>query len=77
MDDDRDILIELLTNAWRPTDLDGGPTFHPAWYDLAPEDRRVAHEETAKQRALEAALDPEHLSSTARRVLAKIRDRTA
>ena len=73
MDDDRDLLIELLTSAWRPTDPDGGPEFHPAWYDLAPSDRRVAHEETAKQRALEAALDPDGLSSTARRVLARIR----
>lgn len=72
MDDDRDLLIELLTSAWRPTDRDGGPAFHPGWYDLAPADRRVAHDETTKQRALEAALDPDGLSSTARRVLARI-----
>jgi hypothetical protein len=73
MDDDRDLLIELVTSVWRPAGPDGGPKFHHAWYDLDPADRRVAHDETAKQRALEAALDPDHLSSTARRVLARIR----
>ncbi len=72
MDDDRELLIELLTNAWRPDDRDGGPGFHPAWYDLEPADRRLAHEATAQQRALEAALDPDHLSTTARRVLERI-----
>lgn len=76
MDDDREILIELVTNAWRPPDLDGGAKFHPAWYDLDAADRRLAFEETAKQRALEAALDPDGLSTTARAVLARIRGRS-
>lgn len=66
-------LIEQVVSAWRPRDLDGGVRAHPAWFDLDEEARQEAFEETVHQRAIEAALDPEGLSGTARAVLARIR----
>jgi hypothetical protein len=47
---------------------------HPAWHDLDAEGRVEAHDRAATSRALEAALDPQGLSSTARAVLARIRN---
>jgi hypothetical protein len=47
---------------------------HPAWHDLDAEGRVEAHDRAATSRALESALDPEGLSSTARAVLARIRN---
>jgi hypothetical protein len=46
---------------------------HPAWQDLDQAGRLEAFEATRAARALEAALDPEGLSTTARAVLARIR----
>jgi hypothetical protein len=46
--------------------------FHPAWHDLDDAGRRALFEATSRSRRLEAALDPEGLSTTARAVLAKI-----
>jgi len=70
---DREHLIELVVSAWRPEDRDGGVRAHPAWHDLDAGGRLEAAERTARARRIEAALDPEGLSSTARAVLAKIR----
>jgi hypothetical protein len=73
MTDDRDELIEQVVAAWRPRDLDGGVRSHPAWHDLDPGDRARAARLAAAQRRLEAALDPDGLSTTAHAVLARIR----
>jgi hypothetical protein len=43
--------------------------FHPAWYDLDEAGRLAAADSATELRRLEAALDPEGLSATARRVL--------
>lgn len=70
---EREILIERVTGAWRPRDLDGGIRSHPAWHDLDDGGRDEAHRITTRVRAMEAALDPDGLSSTAKAVLARIR----
>jgi len=51
----------------------GGMRAHPAWHDLDAQGRRELFEQTVELRALEAALDPEGLSTTAKAVLARIR----
>jgi hypothetical protein len=66
-------LIEAAAGAWRERDRDGRVRFHPAWWDLDEAGRRAAFEAARVSRALEAAHDPEGLSSTARAVLARIR----
>lgn len=66
-------LIEQVAAAWRPRDLDGGPVSHPAWHDLDAAGRERAARLAAALRPLEAALDPQGLSSTAKAVLARIR----
>ena len=70
-DPDDDALIEEVAGAWRPRDP-RGLRFHPHWHDLSEEGRIEAHDRAAKQRELEAALDPEGLSTTARAVLSRI-----
>ncbi len=72
--EDRELLIEQAAGAWRPPSLDGRLRAHPAWHDLDERGRRQAHETALRMRLLEAALDSEGLSSTARAVLARIRD---
>ena len=69
----RDDLIEQAAGAWRPATPDGGVRSHPAWHDLDEAGREQAFAAARTQRLLEAALDPEGLSSTARAVLARIR----
>jgi hypothetical protein len=65
-------LIEQVIGAFRARDVDGRIQASPAWHDLAADEREAAFEATVQQRQLEAALDPEGLSSTARAVLARI-----
>ncbi len=69
----RDDLIEQATTAWRPR---GGPgpvvRPHPAWADLDVTGRLEVYELTRELRQLEAALDPNGLSTTARAVLARL-----
>lgn len=67
-----DALIEQVVGAFRERDADGNIKWSPAWHDLEEADRQRAFEETQQQRKLEAALDPEGLSSTARAILARI-----
>ena len=74
-DDDRELLAEAAATAWRPRAPAGGVQAHPAWHDLDEPGRRDAFEIATHQRALEAALDPNGLSSTARAVLARISNR--
>ncbi|TMQ09864.1 MAG: hypothetical protein E6J90_23080 [Deltaproteobacteria bacterium] len=68
---DDELLIEQVASAYRPASRDE-LRYHPAWYDLGPEDRARAFDRARTLRALEAALDPDGLSTTARAVLARI-----
>lgn len=70
-----ELLIEAAASAWRPRDpRDGRIAAHPNWLDLDEDGRRAAFELTRLSRALEAALDPDGLSTTARAVLRRIRE---
>jgi hypothetical protein len=69
------VLIEAAAGAWRPRDRFGQVSAHPAWHDLDEPGRREAFEVARGLRRLEAALDPEGLSATARAVLGRIRGR--
>ena len=69
---ERERLIEEAAGAWRARGADGVRP-HPAWADLDPAGRREAFDLARVQRRLEAALDAEGLSTTARAVLARIR----
>jgi len=73
MTKDDELLIEQVVSAWRPRDRDGRARAHPAWYDLPEDLREQAVKAARRQRRIEAALDPEGLSSTAKAVLARIR----
>jgi hypothetical protein len=70
MNDDE--LIEQVAGAYRPPSRDE-LRYHPAWHDLDAAGRARAFELARSLRAMEAALDPEGLSTTARAVLARIR----
>lgn len=71
--DELELLIAAAGTAWRPRDADGQVQAHPAWHDLDHAGRERAFQATAEARALEAALDPDNLSTTGRAVLARIR----
>jgi hypothetical protein len=69
----REALVEAAAGAYRPRRPGGGTGTSPAWHDLDAEGRQEAFRAAALSRRLEAALDPEGLSSTARAVLARVR----
>ncbi|MFO0660042.1 MAG: hypothetical protein U0165_09465 [Polyangiaceae bacterium] len=69
---DREALIEAAAGAYRARDPYGSIRSHPAWHDLDEEGRREAFERARKQRALEAALDSEGLSTTAKAILSRL-----
>lgn len=69
--EDDDLLIEQVAGAHRPRPREE-LRYHPAWHDLAPEDRLRAFDRARALRKVEAALDPEGLSTTAHAVLARI-----
>jgi hypothetical protein len=68
---ERERLIEEAAGAWRPRGAEGVRA-HPAWADLDAAGRLEAFELACTLRRLEAALDSEGLSTTARAVLARI-----
>jgi len=70
---DRDALVSAATSAHRRRDLDGNLVTDAAWLDLDSAGRAEAFEVTVLLRALESAVDPEGLSSTARAILARLR----
>lgn len=70
---DREALIEALAGAYRARDPHGTVTSHPAFHDLDDAGRIEAFEAAQRLRKMEAAIDPEGLSTTARAVLARIR----
>ena len=69
---DEELLIEQVASAHRPPPRDE-LRYHPAWHDLGEAARLRAHDRARALREVEAALDPEGLSTTARAVLARIR----
>ena len=70
---EREALVEAVAGAFRDRDpRDGRAQSHPAWRDLDDAGREAAFDLASRSRALEAALDPEGLSTTARAVLARI-----
>lgn len=70
---DQDVMIEAVTSAYRERSDRGEIRVHAAWVDLDDQGRVLAFEAARAQRLMEAALDPEGLSSTAKAVLARIR----
>jgi hypothetical protein len=68
-----ELLIEAAAGAWRPRHPRGEVAYHPAWWDLDQAGRRAAFEIARQDRALEAALDPDGLSTTGKAVMARIR----
>jgi hypothetical protein len=64
-------LIEEVAGAWRPRPTDE-LRYHSSWHDLDTLGRRRAYDLACAVRPLEAALDPDGLSTTARAVLARI-----
>jgi hypothetical protein len=69
--DDRAALIEEVSSAHREARPDGIRA-HRAWFDLDDAGRVEAFDATVRLRAMEAALDNDGLSTTARRVLERI-----
>jgi hypothetical protein len=61
-------LVEEVAGAYRSLALRD----HPAWHDLDAAARTRAYELARVNRRIEAALDPDGLSTTARAVLARI-----
>jgi hypothetical protein len=73
-DREREALVEQAASAYRPRDpLTGRARPHPAWLDLDDAGRLEAFDVATELRAMEAALDPDGLSTTARAVMARIR----
>ncbi|MBP7148714.1 MAG: hypothetical protein KBD01_14365 [Acidobacteria bacterium] len=72
MNDDRELLLEAATSAFRERDSFGRVLASPAWADLASADREELFDRQAAARQVEAAIDPDGLSATARAVLARV-----
>lgn len=70
-EDDDDALVEEVAGAYRPRPREE-LRYHPAWHDLGPDGRVRAFELARALRKIEAALDPDGLSTTARAVLSRI-----
>lgn len=66
------LIVEEVASAYRPPSTDE-LRYHPGWHDLDAAGRRKAYELARALRPLEAALDPDGLSTTARAVLDRIR----
>jgi hypothetical protein len=69
---DREALVEAAASAFRARDPHGRVLAHPAWHDLDEAGRVEAFDAAREARRIEAALDPQGLSTTARAVLARI-----
>jgi len=69
--EEEDLLVEQVAGAYRPIPTDQ-LQYHKAWHDLDAGARVRAFDLASAQRPLEAALDPDGLSSTAHAVLARI-----
>ena len=69
--EEEDLLVEQVASAHRPRVLDE-LRYHPAWHDLDAAARQRAFDLARALRPLEAAVDEDGLSTTARAVLNKI-----
>ena len=69
--EEEDLLVEQVASAHRPRALDE-LRYHPAWHDLDAAARQRAFDLAHALRPLEAAVDDDGLSTTARAVLHKI-----
>lgn len=69
----REALVEAAAGAHRARRPGGGVATSPAWADLDAAGRHQAFEAARLSRRLEATLDPDGLSTTARAVLHRIR----
>ena len=67
------VLIEKVVSAHRQRNGKGEIQASPAFFDLDESGRVEAFEQAMLQRTLEAALDPDGLSSTAHSLLDRIR----
>jgi hypothetical protein len=61
---EREALIQAVTSAWRPLGLDECVRPSLSWYDLDAAGRLDAFEATVEMRQLEAAANPNGLSTT-------------
>jgi hypothetical protein len=73
--EDQDQLVEQVASAHRPPAIDE-LRYHPAWHDLDEDSRIRAFDLATALRPIEAALDPDGLSTTAHAVLARIANRS-
>jgi hypothetical protein len=71
MTEEEELLVEEVAGAHRP-EPKGTLRYSPAWHDLDEAGRMRAYELARALRRVEAALDPDGLSSTARAVLARL-----
>jgi hypothetical protein len=69
--EEEELLVEQVASAHRPRAVDE-LRYHPAWHDLDANARERAFDLARALRPLEAALDDDGLSTTARAVLQKI-----
>ena len=70
---EREALIEAVVSAHRPRSPQGEIRPSAAFFDLDEAGRRASFDAALEARALEGSLDPAGLSTTARAVLARIR----
>ncbi len=68
---ERERLIEEASGAYRSPGVDALPV-SPAWLDLGEADREAVYRVQVALRKVEAALDEDGLSTTARAVLARL-----
>ena len=72
--EEEELLVEEVAGAHRtPPRTFDDLVYHPAWHDLDATARTRAAGRAEALRPIEAALDPDGLSTTARAVLARIR----
>jgi hypothetical protein len=69
--EEREILIEAVAGAYRERGVEGIGS-HPAWHDLDDSGREQAFDVARRMRTIEAAIDPDGLSATARSVLSRL-----
>ncbi len=70
--EERESLAAALGSAHRERSPSGEIRWHRAFFDLPEEDREAAFDDAAALRVIEAGMDEEGLSSTARAVLARL-----
>jgi hypothetical protein len=70
-EEETELLVEAVASANRPRPM-VTLRYHPGWHDLDAQGRERAADLARALRKVEAALDPEGLSSTARAVLDRI-----